>query len=568
MSVLNKKWHIKNTDASASLLEKLLANRNLRDHRSIKTFLEPSIKDLYNPFLMSDMRKAVNRIKQAIKDEERIIIYGDYDVDGITGTTIAVRVLRHLKAKVSYRLPHRTEDGYGLNEKFIHEFKKLGVKLLITVDCGISCAKEISLAKSFGIDTIIADHHTVPENTPKDSYAILHPKCEGSLYPFKDLTGAGVALKLAYALLSDEKDETKIDKFAEDFLDLASLGTIADLGLLTDENRIIVKYGMEKMKHSKWDGLKYLKHYSGIKQEDVIDTQMVGFRLAPRINAAGRVAHPYYALRLLLEDGEDKGQTDALAQKLEGFNSNRQSITEKALRQAEEIFLKDNKKKILIAHSTEWHSGIIGLIAGKLTDKHHLPSIVMNETAGVLVASCRSPGFFNIVAAISEFGHLLEHFGGHAAAAGFTIKKENLKKFTKAMEDYADKKIKKADYENILEIDAEINADEITSETLKTINKFEPFGIGNPTPVLLIKNIKTQNVSVIGKNKDHLKFRSLLSGKSTSALKQIDTIGFRFGPFAKDILKSESLDIVFNLQNNTFNGRTQLQMNVVDLKIN
>lgn len=588
-----KKWIIKNTDKNATILEKLLVNRNFRDHRSINNFLNPSLKNLYNPFLLGDMTRAVERIKKAIAQNERIIIYGDYDVDGITSTAIVFRALTRLKANVSYRLPHRIEDGYGLNEKFIHEFAKLKVKLVITVDCGISCAKEISLAHSLGIDVVITDHHTIPKKPPTDAYAIIHPKHKNSLYPFSYLTGAGVALKLAYALLGEK---------AHEFMDLAALGTIADIAPLRDENRLIVKNGLQMLQNPKWHGLKHLKRYAGIEAGSKIDTHSIEYRIAPRINAAGRISHPYYALRLLLQD-DDGRQSDALAKSLDQFNSQRQSITEKSFKEAEEIFTHLPPQKILIAHNKNWHSGIIGLIAGKLSDKYKLPAIIMNDANGHIVGSARSPEYFNIIDAITSASKYLEHFGGHAAAAGFTLKKENLEKFIGAMKSCA-KSFAPPDTEPVIEIDTEILPQEISFETLDIVQQFEPFGTGNPEPVFLLKNAAPFDIKTVGKNKDHLKFtlapqkpdasaasahprplapapsgtnpaKQTLRAKSAaapaktakSAAVPVEAIGFHLGERAPDLKKSRAIDVVFNLQRNTFNGKTTLQMNVLDFAL-
>ncbi|MBI5152794.1 single-stranded-DNA-specific exonuclease RecJ [Candidatus Peregrinibacteria bacterium] len=563
MSILGKKWVIKNTKSNQTLLEKLLENRGLREHRSINNFLNPSIKNLYNPFLLGDMAHAVERIKKAIEANERIIVYGDYDVDGITATAIVFRALKKLAANVSYRLPHRIEDGYGLNEKFIKEFSKLDVKLVITVDCGISCAKEISLAASLGIDVIVTDHHTIPQNPP-DAFAIIHPKYKNSLYPFSYLTGAGIALKLAQALFKED---------AKEFIDLAALGTIADVAPLIDENRLIVKEGLSMLKNPKWQGLKYLKQYAGILPNEELSTYAIEFRLAPRINAAGRISHPYYALKLLLEDDSIKnGMT--LAKNLDDFNSRRQRITEKAFEEAEEMFAHKHLAKILIASSPHWHTGIIGLIAGKLSDKYRLPAVIMNETGDNFVGSCRSPEYFNIIDAITNTSRLLDHFGGHAAAAGFTLKKKNLEKFISSLNSYA-KKIKVSTTAPLLEIDAQLAQNDLTFDTLDLVRQFEPFGTGNPEPIFLLKNITVQNIKTVGKNRDHLKFEIAPPSPShietlppsPSPPSRIEAIGFHMGEFAPKLSRAKKINAVFTLQKNTFNNKTTLQMNVIDFSI-
>ena len=366
MSLLKKIWQIKNNDPSASLLQKLLSNRGLKDETAIERFFHPDpSRDFHDPFLMEDMERAVARIDKAIEKSERIMIFGDYDVDGITGAAILMRSLRRLGANVSYRLPHRIEDGYGLREKFIREFAKLDVKLAITVDNGISCFNEVELANKLGVDVLITDHHTVPEKIP-NACAILHPKLPGSRYPFTELTGAGVALKLAQALLmrrmNDEK--TRAEEITK-LLDLACMGTIADLGELRGENRYIVKEGLRVLENTRWPGLSRLKEFAGVKGK--IDTHDIGFLLSPRINAAGRISHPSHALKLLLHDDE---HTALLAENLERLNRKRQTITAELFEKVAEHAEKQSDESIIIIGGPEIHGGNSRLIARKLSEKY------------------------------------------------------------------------------------------------------------------------------------------------------------------------------------------------------
>src|SRR3989338_3619840 len=281
MSVLGKKWVIKNTDKSKTTFEKILSNRGMREVEELKNF--------HDPFLFLDMKRSSERIEKAVKDKERIIIFGDYDADGITAAAILIHTLKKMGANLSYRLPNRVTDGYGLSEKFIDEFIEKNIKLVVTVDCGISCGKEIKKAKESGIDVIITDHHTIPAKAPESSYATIHPKYKNSEYPFKELTGAGVALKLAQALIYRNLQEEEKEKFFFSLLDLATIGTIADLGPLVDENKLIVKKGLEILANTKWHGLKKIKKLTNIKDGDRIDPGKIGFQIAPRLNAAGRI---------------------------------------------------------------------------------------------------------------------------------------------------------------------------------------------------------------------------------------------------------------------------------------
>ncbi|MFA6917723.1 MAG: single-stranded-DNA-specific exonuclease RecJ, partial [Candidatus Gracilibacteria bacterium] len=419
MSFLGKKWIIKNETKDKGTIEKVLDNRKVADINDGMIF--------HDPFLLEDMEKAVARIKKAIEKQDRIIVFGDYDVDGISGAAIMIITLKKLGANVSYRLPHRVNDGYGLSEKFIDEFIEKQINLVITVDCGISCVREIQKAKDHNIDVIITDHHAVPEHLP-NAVAILHPRLPNSKYPFKELTGAGMALKLAQALLGPSND----NEFFEELIALASLGTVADLGILQGENRLIVKKGLKNLLNTKSGGLKKLVELAELKDQNMIDAYTISFRIAPRINAAGRIGDPYLALSLLLQD-EGSKKVHALGQKLEDLNVERQNKTEKATKEAEAFFTNQTELPyILVSEHKDWHVGILGLVAAKLVEKYNRPAIIMQDFGDTLVASARSPRFFNITEALAELKEYLVSFGGHAQAAGFSLKKENLEKFKEA----------------------------------------------------------------------------------------------------------------------------------------
>ncbi len=562
MSVLNKKWLVKNTNQHETIPEKLLANRGLVEKSQVQAYLYPNYqKGFHDPFLMKDMEKAVQRIKKAIAAHERIIIFGDYDVDGISGTAILYQTFKACGANISYRLPHRVKDGYGLSSAFVEDFARAKANLVITVDCGISCKQQIELAKNYGIDVIITDHHTVPQNFPDAAYAILHPLQPNCKYPFKGLTGAGVAYKLASALIADQFSTEERENFLFSLLDLASLGTVADIGPVQDENRIIIKYGLEALKNTRWPGLQLLKEHAGIKPDQKIDTHTIGFRIGPRINAAGRIDHPYYALQLLLNT-EDDAKGKKLADHLEKLNKTRQQMVIKALEEAENQYLSQKSPaKIFIAWSADWHVGILGLIAGRIAEKYYVPCIILQDFGGYLVASARSPENFNVVEALTLHHQYLEHFGGHAQAAGLNIKKENLAKFVEAMTEYASQKLAQLVDKPAISIDSELEEKDINEDLMKFLEQMEPFGPANAQPLFLIKNVRHKFAKRVGKDQNHLSFQAYLNNNEKN---KMAVIAYGFGEHKNILEQHAELDIVCNLERNEWNGRSQLQLRVVD----
>jgi single-stranded-DNA-specific exonuclease len=562
MSLQDKVWKIINQDPSRDIIEKILENRGFSSKAEVETFIKANIKKgFHNPFLMRHMDRAVERINKAIKLQERIMIFGDYDVDGISGTAILVHTLKLLGAKVSYRLPHRVEDGYGLNSEFIKEFVKLKIDLLITVDCGISCKDQIQLAQSKGIDVIITDHHTIPDAIPDRAYAILHPSQPQCDYPFKGLTGAGVAFKLASALLTDRLSPKEKEKYLYSLLDLASLGTVADLGPLRGENRIIVKHGLEALRNTKWLGLNYLMQYAGIDPESKIDVNTIGFAIGPRINAAGRIANPYYALQLLLYDNPDE-KGAVLAEHLDKLNKVRQEMVADALEELKKEYFKNvdqDNDKIFIAWSPNWHVGILGLLASKFVEKYSYPCIVMHDFGDYLVGSGRSPEYFDLVQAFNDHSKYLMHYGGHVQAAGFSIEKKNVEPFSEALKKYAKKHLDSVDFKPILEIDCEINENEISDSLVNFLDKMKPFGVGNEQPVFLLKNVQTDSIKRVGKELNHLHFRAITGRKN------YPVIGFKLGNLEGHIKENQKVDLVCHVEKNEWKGNTKIQLRVLDI---
>ncbi len=550
MSILRKKWNVINKN-DHSALEKVLENRI-----DIKN---SEIQELHDPFLFNDMKKAVERIAEAIENQEKIVIFGDYDVDGITASAILIGILRKLNANIIYRLPNRVNDGYGLSDKFINEFIEEGVNLIITVDCGIACVDQIAMADENGIDTIITDHHRIQARIPK-AYAILHPK-DNSSYPCDELTGAGVAFKLAQALIETNVDESERENFLNSLLEFACMGTISDMGPLYGENRLIVQRGLKGISKTQWPGLEELKKVAKISNDKAVTASAIGFQLGPRINAAGRIGDPYKALELLIRD--DNGpETEQLAAELETLNLQRREMTEQAIESAISRIDSENPPCLIFEYSADWHVGVLGLIAGKLSEKYGRPSIILKDKGDTLVASARSLEYFNIIEAITACSEHLVSFGGHAQAAGLTIEKSKLPEFIEAIEKYAKEKLKNIELEPTLNIDCEIQGKEINMSFLDKITNLAPFGVGNASPKFLIRNVSVESPAQVGKDKNHLRFTI------NTATKNYRVIAFRMGGVLEQVKNNPSIDLVFTIEKNNWNGREYIGIQALDFQIN
>ncbi len=472
-------------------------------------------KNIHNPFLFKDMEKAVIRIQTAINNKENIIIAGDYDLDGISGTAVLLDLFRHIGYPVHYKLPHRIHDGYGLNARTIVQAKKEKISVIITVDNGISCLQEIVLAKSLGIDVIITDHHTIPEQIPP-AFAILHPKIIQETYPDHELTGSGVAYKLACALALKLLPASEASAFCKWALDLATLGTIADMGPLLGENRQIVHFGLQVLAKQRRPGLKALLAIAGHNDPNC-SAETVGFKLGPRLNAAGRMAEASLSLQLLL--ASDALEAERLALALEELNNQRKLVAENAFNLAETLVQKtDTSGPVLVASSDQFHPGVIGLVAGKLAEKYQRPVAILEQREDVIVGSMRSIPEINLMEIIDELKPLLLRSGGHAQAAGFSLAPEQKMQFMEALAEFCSYYLPLPPRELLL--DTEIYPSDVTLETYTSLEKFEPFGIGNSKPLFLIKSVKPTMVQPLGKDGKHWKvqFSHSLSGQIITAI--------------------------------------------------
>ena len=559
---MNKKWETYKIDPAkienvskkhniSKLTAQILLGREIETDEDIQKFLNPKLEDLYDPYEFKDMDLAVNRIIRAIDNNEKITIYGDYDVDGITSSTILVKFLKEQKADVGYYLPNRLTEGYGLNKNAIEQIKEKGTTLIITVDCGISAYDEIEYAKSIGLDVIVTDHHECPETIP-NCIAVIDAKRPDNTYPFNSLAGVGVSFKLIQALC------IKLNLPKEDFLkylDIVALGTVADIVPLIDENRIIVKYGLEKMRETTNVGLKALITTSDFK---TIDSSTISFGLAPRMNACGRMGKAEKATQMLLTDEYEEALQ--IAQELQKMNKERQeiekNIIDETLSIIDEKNLKDNK--IIIVGNENWHHGVIGIVASKITEEYYKPSILVCFEGNEGKGSGRSVDGFDLHSALVACDKYLEKYGGHEMAIGLTIKKENFENFKKAMLEYSKDKLPD-DLIPTIRYDADINSNIISKQTIEELKKLEPYGEANPMPIFNYKNVRVDSVRTLSNDK-HLKLNIKDNHKIFGG------IAFNLGNMKDSIRMGDKLDVLCRLEINQYNGIESIQLNIKDIK--
>lgn len=544
MSVLGKTWKLR-TERSAdeSLWAALSKARGIQDPGQF--FSSATASDLHDPFLFADMQRAVDRLQKAIHARERVVVYGDYDVDGLSGAALLIHTLRMLGAELSYRIPHRREDGYGLHQKYVEELAREGVGVLITVDLGISCKKEVASAQEKGIDVIITDHHAIPKELPK-AFATLHPKLD-SAYPFHDLSGSGVAFKLASALLIATKNEDWIPALT----DLASLGTVADCVPLIGENRSLVKLGLEQMKQTKWEGLRLILQNAGSWGKE-LSTQTIGFQIGPRLNASGRLDSPYWGLQALIASAESAPEK---CMKLEALNRERQDMMGKIMEEAEAAL---NLEEPLLMVAGPWSSGVVGLVAGRLQEKYGKPTFVLEDRGETLVGSARSLPGFHCVDALKTVEDLLDAFGGHEQAAGFHLKKENYASMRSKLMHHAQLAFAQSPLQRNLYIDLPLTKEDLSLSSLERIANFAPFGVANETPLFILENVAIVSTTPVGRDKKHLKFEGTVDGTS------FEGIAFQFAQHEAALREAKQL--VIHLEKNEWMDRTTLQLRLVDFE--
>ena len=558
---MNKKWEIYQTNEEKveelqekyklnRLLSILLTNREITEETEITKFLNPKRSDFYDPFGMPDMEKAVERILKAIENKEQIIIYGDYDVDGITSVTVLKSFLEERGIQVNVYIPNRLNEGYGLNKTAMEEIAKQGNKLMITVDCGITAVEEVEYAKKFGIETIITDHHEPAEELPK-AIAVVDAKRKDNKYEYRNLAGVGVVFKLIQALsIKLELDQKEYLKY----LDIVCVGTISDIVPLTDENRVIVKLGLKLVEQTKNLGLKEILQSCGYSK---INSTTISFGVAPRINACGRMGHQEEALNLLLS--KEENEVKELTQKINEYNKTRQEIEKNIYNEAVEQIEKEglDTKNTIVVSGKGWHHGVIGIVSSKITELYFKPSILLCEEDGKCKGSGRSIPGFDLHEALMECNDTIDKFGGHAMAVGINIKKEKVEEFKEEFEKIAkEKEVDKII--PILNLDAEIKLDDVNKEMVDSLKELEPFGEANKMPIFAFRNLKIDSIRSLSEGK-HLR----LSVKDNKNI--INAIGFNMGALADTYRIGDRVDIAGNLEINSFNGVDSIQINIKDI---
>ena len=531
------------------LVANIIANRNVGTDEDIRIFLEPTREDFHDPFLFNDMEKAVNRIIQAIENKEKVLIYGDYDVDGITSTTVLKKYLEERGLNVEIYIPNRLFEGYGLNNKALDEIKQKGVNLIITVDCGISGVEEIAYANSLGIETIITDHHETGDILP-EAVAVVDAKRKDNTYPFRGLAGVGVVFKLIQAisitLKLKEKEYLK-------YLDFVCIGTISDIVPLVNENRVIAKLGLKLLNQTKNVGLKELIKSIGFKE---INSSAVSFGIAPRINACGRMGHQEEALELFLTNNIEEAKT--ITEKLNNYNYTRQEIERKIFNEAlEKIKREGNTRNTIVLSGENWHHGVIGIVSSKITEMFFKPSILICLEGENGKGSGRSIPGFDLHDALTQCKDSLEKFGGHEMAVGLTLKAKEFEKFKEEFENVAIKE-ETSKIVPIINVDGTIILKDLNRKTIEELKLLEPFGDSNKEPLFVYKNLKIDSIRALTEGK-HLK----LTLRDTNY--RINAIGFNLGHLVEEYKIGDKIDIVGTIEINSYNGVESIQLNLKDV---
>lgn len=558
---MKKKWEYMGADKEitekiskefgiSTLTAGILVNRGLTDEEKIKVFLNPTRKDFYNPYLLEDMDIAVNNIIEIIEKKGKILIYGDYDVDGITSISVLKQFLNERGLEVDYHIPNRLNEGYGLKKETLEEISKKRYDLMITVDCGISAIEEVEYANSLGIRTIITDHHEALDEMPK-AIAVINPKRKDNKYPFRGLAGVGVVFKLIQAIsIRLELEEKEYLKY----LDLVCVGTISDIVPLVDENRVIAKLGLKLVEVTRNIGLKELLNISKYKK---VDSSTISFGLAPRINACGRMGHAEEALKLFLTPNIMEAKM--ITKKLEEYNQERQNIEKRIFKEAEEKLQKEEeaKRDSIVLASENWHHGVIGIVASKLTDLYYKPTVLLSIEGEEAKGSGRSILGFDLHNALCETSRYLEKYGGHEMAVGLTLKTKEFENFKAEFEKLVEAS-KVSDIVPIINIDGQLNEKEIKKEIAKEIELLQPFGEANKMPIILFKNLKIDSIRALSEGK-HLKLTLKVANQ------WIDAIGFNMGNLVDEYHIGDKIDVVGFLEINEFNNNENLQINMKDI---
>jgi len=560
MKTNDKRWQIaspispeanENLKAYSPILRQILFNRGIATQRAAEDYIGAVLPD-YDPFDLIGVMEALSRIEQAVKKDEKIVVYGDFDADGVTAATLMMQTLSALGADAQVYIPDRFIEGYGLNILALDKLKKEGADLIVTVDCGIRAIREVEHANQIGLDVIITDHHTPGTELPQAT-ALINPKQPGDLYPEKNLAGVGVAYKLASVLIDRMQPA---DLSIEQMLDLVAIGTVADMVPLVGENRALVKRGLLHLREGRRQGLYSLYGVTGISAPAITTTE-IGFSIGPRINAAGRLASALDAYRLLIT--KDVYQAGQLAQLLDNRNRERQKITRDILEDSERLATADETDPfLLVASHQDFNPGVVGLAASRLVERYYRPAIVAHRGEGHTRASCRSIPEFHITRALEKCADLLVQFGGHAAAAGFTVENEKFHELVGRLKDFARRELAGLDLQPVIHADAQVKLIDLKPALLNDLDSLQPTGYGNPEAVFASCDVAVGSARAVGREDAHLKM-TVTDDRVT-----LDAIAFRQGYWVGHL--PPKIDLIFSFELNEYNGRKTLQLNVKDIK--
>ncbi len=541
------------------VISMLLFNRGIDTVEKMQQYFSKSVRAIHNPKILNDCEIAAERIIAAVNNNEKIAVYGDYDVDGITSTALIYDFLKSIGADAQYYIPDRITEGYGMNIIAVNKLIKKGVKLIITVDCGVTAVGEIEFAVLQKTEVIVTDHHTCKEKLPR-AYAILNPKRPDNEYPFEMLAGVGVAFKLMLCIAM--KLNLNTTEYMDKYSDLTAIGTVSDVVSLTDENRAIVHRGILNIRKAPRPGVEAILNKAGIDRK-VMTASDIAFGIAPRINAAGRMGNAQTGLKLLLE--HDINKAAEYADILDAENEKRKVVESKIYEEAISQINSDpnfSKKKVIVVCGHDWHEGVIGIVASKIMDLFYKPTIVLSENKGICKGSGRSIAGFDLFEALSCCEHILSDFGGHSAAAGLSLGMDSLEKFIYAINKYADEHLSVADMTETIEIDCEISSSTAGIELAKKLSVFEPYGEDNQVPVFSMKQVSVSMVNFAGRDNTHLKMTIAKDGKN------FNCIGFRMGDYVNYIKAGDTVDIAFGMSVNNFKDEEYLQFVLKDIKLN
>ena len=573
LSLNKKKWNLANPSSDdclklmkeafvSMLVAKLLVNRNIISGQEATYILDSDLSNLHDPFLMKGMNIAVDRILKAIKDNEILTVFADYDVDGVSSAAFLIHFFQDLGISIRYYLPNRMVEGYGLTTGALNFIKETGSSLIITADCGITAVKEVTLAKKMGLDVIITDHHQVSSEGLPEALAVLNPHQPECFYPFRFLCGVGIVAKLSTAirtaLYRSGWEKSRLPNLRQ-YLDLFALGTIADLAPLTGENHVLTRHGLKELTTTQKPGLIALKSVAGLN--GTVDSQSIGFRLGPRLNAAGRLGKADSGLHLLIS--KDLTQANELADELEIMNRERQEVQKWTQKEVEYLISKEvdlGNDRVIVLASENFHRGVVGIVASRIVERFYRPVILIAINNGFGSGSGRSINKFNLFKGLQECSNYFQQFGGHAFAAGLTLEVSKIDGFKRNFKEIGRKFLSEDDLIPEVNVDCEVKLADVSFELIDEINKLSPFGAVNPMPVFITRNVILRNIKFIGKDMNHVRFKALQG----NVLK--DVIAFNMqSVFANNLKNGDQVDIVFQATVNEWHGKENIQLKLVDI---